>query len=139
MPKSYREHDELLDLILRALIDQFRLRIDYAGVAGEGKVHRFEPYTLVAYRGGLYLLGHSDVYEQVVYLAIERVRSAEEIKGADGKPEHFDYPKGYHPSRHTDGVFGLIEGPRTDVELLLRGDSEARLRGRIVHRTQKFV
>ncbi len=137
-PKLYREQDELLDLLLRALIYQWRLRIDYAGLAGEGRMHGFDPYTLIAYKGGLYLIGFSDVYKQIIYLAVERIRKAAPIAGADGVTERFVYPKRYHPEKHMDGVFGIIEGPETHVELLLLHQMEPLLRSRAIHPTQRF-
>jgi proteasome accessory factor B len=138
-PKDYSAHDETLDLILRSLIGCHRLKIDYAGLLGEGKVHGFDPYTLVAYRGGLYLLGFSDVYDKVIYLAIERIRGIQRFKDADGALVRFAYPAGYRPELLTDGTFGLISGPETEVELRIRNaTTEAHLRERQIHPTQRF-
>jgi hypothetical protein len=53
--KEYRELDELLDTIVTCLVYQHRMRVDYGGLYGDGKVHEFEPYTLAMFRGGLYL------------------------------------------------------------------------------------
>ena len=90
--KDDREHEDTLDRIVRCVIDQHRMRIDHGGVVGEGKVHDFEPYTLAQYRGGLYLIGYSHLYEQIIWLAVERIRTAEKLS------ERFDYPSTYTPS-----------------------------------------
>lgn len=137
-PKLYREHEEVIDLVLRALIHQWRLTIDYAGLAGEGKTHRFDPYTLIVHKGGLYLIGLSDVYKKVIYLAVERIRKAVPLLDASGATQKFVCPRGYRPEKHLDGAFGIIEGPETRVELLLLGDTEALLRSRAIHPTQRF-
>lgn len=137
-PKVYREHDRHLDMIFRALLHNLRLRVDYAGLAGEGHRHNFEPYTLLAYRGGLYLLGKSDVYNRVIYLAVERIRSVELLAAPDGQPERFAYPRTYRPESYLNGVFGLIDGPETRVELSMKGETEALLRSRMVHPSQQF-
>jgi proteasome accessory factor B len=137
-PKNYHDHDDQLDLILRALMDQNAIQVDYAGLAGEGKQHDFEPYTLVAYRGGLYVLGLSQLYRRIIYLAVERIRKVEFVKDRTGNRVRFPYPKSYRPDKHLDGSFGLLTGPETEVELLLLADSEAYLRPRIIHPTQKF-
>lgn len=132
--KDYRGHDEQLDIVVRCLIDQHRMRVDYAGVLGEGKVHEFDPYTLVHYRGGLYLIGYSYRFRKTIWLAIERIRSVTKL------PHRFEYPSGYTPEKHTEGMFGIIEGPETAVELLLRGEqTTAFLASRRLHPTQKFV
>ncbi len=73
-PKDYHDYDDQLDVILRGVIGRKVIRIDYAGLAGEGKQHDFEPYTLLAYHGGLYVLGLNRLYRKVIYLAVERIR-----------------------------------------------------------------
>jgi predicted DNA-binding transcriptional regulator YafY len=131
--KDYRAFDERLDLLVRCLINQHRMRIDYQGLLGEGKVHEFEPYTLVMYRGGLYLLGKSLLFDKIIWLAVERMRGVEQLA------ERFDYPSDYSPERHTEGMFGIVEGPETTVELLLLGpETTAFLASRRLHPTQQF-
>src|SRR5208282_6500402 len=88
-PKDYSEFSEQLDVILRALLDQTRLKVDYAGLTGEGHEHDFDPYSLIAYRGGLYLLGHSHRSSAIIYPAVERIRSVEFIHQADRTPARF--------------------------------------------------
>jgi predicted DNA-binding transcriptional regulator YafY len=139
-PKDYRQLDEVLDLVLRSLIDQYRLRVDYAGLRGEGKVHELDPYTLAAYRGGLYLIGYSHLYEKIIWLAVERIRAAERMNGEDGAPIRFVYPREYSPEEYTNGMFGVFEGEETAVEILLRSaETEAFLRARTIHPTQRFT
>jgi proteasome accessory factor B len=137
-PKDYHDYDTQLDVILRALIGQNVINIDYAGLTGHGRQHDFEPYTLVAYRGGLYVLGLSRRHRSIIYLAVERIRKVDFIIDRDGNRTRFAYPKGYHPAKHLDGTFGLLEGPETKVQLLLLENTEAYLRPRIIHPTQKF-
>ncbi|MFZ0890508.1 MAG: WYL domain-containing protein [Candidatus Binataceae bacterium] len=137
-PKIYRDYDDRLDLILRSVIGQNTIRVDYAGLTGEGKEHEFDPYTLVTYRGGLYVIGLSRLYRKIIYLAVERIRKAEFVLDRDKNRARFTYPKGYHPEKHLDGTFGLLDGPVTDVELLLLANTEAYLRPRMIHPTQKF-
>jgi proteasome accessory factor B len=137
-PKNYREYDDQVDAILSALVGQHLIRVDYAGLTGEGKEHDFEPYTLVAHRGGLYVLGLSRLYRKIIYLAVERIRKVEFILDRDKSRIRFPYPKGYRPDKHLDGTFGLLDGPETKVELLLLADTEAYLRSRMIHPTQRF-
>src|SRR5208283_1315621 len=132
-PKDYHDYDDQLDVILCALISQNVVRVDYEGLSGEGKQHDFDPYTLVAYRGGLYILGLSHLYRRIIYLAVERMRSVEFALDRAQNTLQFKYPKGYRPEKHLDGAFGLLDGPETQVELLLLADTEAYLRHRIIH------
>ncbi len=131
--KDYRAFDAHLDTIVFCLVHNRRLRIDYAGLLGGGKTHELEPYTLVMYRGGLYLLGRSHRHRTIVTLAVERMRRVERLA------TEFDYPPGYTPEKHIEGIFGIIEGPETHVELLIK-DAPTRvyLESRRLHPTQRF-
>jgi predicted DNA-binding transcriptional regulator YafY len=119
--KHYRHLDDTIDSILRGLVEQRRLRIDYGAKSGAGRVHTFDPYTLAVYRGGLYLIGRSDRHDKLIYLAVERIRSVELAA------ERFEYPVRYSPRRHHRGVFGIIEGEEMHVELLLMDPQTAAL------------
>jgi predicted DNA-binding transcriptional regulator YafY len=139
-PKDYVEFSEQLDVILRALLDQVRLRVDYAGLRGEGRQHDFDPYSLISYRGGLYLLGHSYLKNSIIYLAVERIRSIEFVRQPDGTQMRFIYPRGFYPAAHTEGTFGIVEGPETIVELKIHSEqTEAYVRSRTIHRSQRFA
>jgi predicted DNA-binding transcriptional regulator YafY len=138
-PKDYHRFDEFLDVILRALLAQQQLLVEYRGIAGSPRTHQFQPYTLMAYRGGLYLLGRSDLADNILYLAIERMRDVRFSNGDDGQPIHFALPRNYDPARYTEGVFGLISGDEVEVEILLRTEeAETYLRSRTIHPTQRF-
>ena len=129
--KHYRHLDDVVDGILNGLIKQRRLRIDYGG--GTSRVHTFDPYTLVVYRGGLYLMGRSEHHEDVINLAVERIRSVEVTQ------ERFEYPARYSPRRHHRGVFGIMRGEETRVELLIMDAATAALlRARRLNLGERF-
>ncbi len=139
LPKSYADMEDELDLLLRALIDQVRLSVDYGGVVGEGRTHDFDPYSLVEHRGGLYLLGHSSHYRKIVWLAVDRIRSVRPKLDENGLKIHFRYPTTFDPARYTNGMFGIVDGDNTRVELALQNaETEAYLRARQLHPTQRF-
>ncbi len=131
--KDYGPFDATLDTIVWCLVHERRMRIDYGGLLGAGKTHEFDPYTLLMYRGGLYLLGRSHRGGKIIALAVERMRGVERL------PSRFDYPSGYSPERHTEGIFGLIEGDDTAVELLItNAETHAYLASRRLHPSQRF-
>lgn len=136
--KDYAGCDDVLGEILKCLVDQRTMRVEYASPwrdDGErGTPHLVDPYTLALYRGGLYVLGRSHKHRKLIYLAVERLRSVERL------PATFAYPTGYSPERHTEGTFGIVDGPETRVELLLHSPEGAELlQARRIHRTQRFV
>lgn len=131
--KDYAGHDDALDVILRCLIDQHTMRIDYGGLWLEGHTHEFDPYTLAMYRGGLYLIGRSHHYKKIVWLAVERIRKAEKL------PKRFDYPPRYSPEKHTEGTFGIVDGEETRVAIRLHTPEAVELlSSRRLHPTQRF-
>lgn len=86
------------------------------------------------YRGGLYAIGYSHRLRKIIYLAVERIRKADKLA------ERFTYPKAYSPQKHTEGIFGMIDGLETRVELpLLNADTAAYLSSRRLHPTQRFT
>jgi predicted DNA-binding transcriptional regulator YafY len=134
--KDYSAKDDVLDVILRAVVNQRALRVVYAGLwhEGEPRTHEFDPYTLTLYRGGLYLIGRSHTHRKIVYLALERIHSAELLD------RRFEYPRGYTPERHTDGVFGIVDGPESDVAIrILSRETVGLLSSRKLHPTQRFT
>jgi proteasome accessory factor B len=131
--KDYRDFDAQLDTIVFCLSNNRRMRVDYSGMLGEPKVHEFDPYTLLMYRGGLYVVGRSHRRGAVITFAVERMRHIERL------PDTFEYPEGYSPEKHSQGIFGIIEGPQTAVELLIKdAPTRAYLESRRIHPTQQF-
>lgn len=139
-PKDYRGHDAQLDRIFRAVLQGCRLRITYAPIAGAVREHHFEPYTLVGYRGGLYLLGKSNHGTQPIYLALERIREVEFDRDNEGNLVRFTLPRRYHPASFINGTFGIFDGPETRVVIrILSPETETYLRSRAIHPTQVFT
>ncbi len=133
LPKDYRDFDDRLDLIVRCLVDQQRMRIEHKSVGKRATTLDFDAYTLALYRGGLYLLGFSHAHDQIIWLAVERIHGAKKL------PERFDYPRDYTPEKHTEGTFGIIAGAETEVRLLIRNpETVTFLASRRLHPTQRF-
>src|SRR5579883_398630 len=103
-PKDYRTLGHLLDPIIDGLIREYRLRIDYAS----GRTHEVDPYTLIEYRGGLYLIGRTNIKGRITTMAVERMKKVELVTREDGSYFKFAYPAMFRPDRHTEGAFGII-------------------------------
>lgn len=138
-PKDYRAFDDQLDFILRGLLQQRRLEIEYQSLGQRGRiVYSFDPYTLIAYKGGLYLAGRNNNDGRILYLAIERMGHVG-FAGQTGLSDRFIMPASWRPERYTEGTFGIVDGPETEVQLLVRNEAtEMYLRSRSIHPTQKF-
>lgn len=142
VPRDYRPYEEQIDVIMRALLDEKRLRIHYASMNrtdGSDRTHDFNPYTLVQYRGGLYLLGRSHRGPGIIYLAVERMRSVAFIKDESGIDEKFQLPASYNPATFVQGAFGIVSEDRETAVVLksLSAETDARLRARTIHPSQQ--
>lgn len=131
--KNYAGLDETLDVLMRAVLRQDRLRLRYRRVDGQLNLHVFEPWTFVLYRDALYLLGPSSRHRHPVYLAVDRVVSVERTG------ERFACPGDFDPARFTAGVFGIWRGPETNVTLRLTGRAAEQIPERMVHPSQTFT
>lgn len=136
-PKDYRGSDDTIDTVMQCLVHQHTMRFVYDSPWRDRATplpHEVDPYTLAMYRGGLYVIGRSHKHRKIVYLAVERMRDVQKL------PDRFLYPVRYSPAAHTEGTFGIIDGPDTDVAIRIRNaEALALLSARRLHPTQKFT
>jgi len=127
-PHLYEGRHEQLNDIVTALLREQRLLL----TRDRTKPFQFEPYTLLVYKKGLYLVGYSHHHKSVRMFSLDTIRAAEWLRG-----ESFEYPKDYHPSQMVEGNFGLIGGERpTQVRLLFDSDAARYLERRLWHPSQ---
>ncbi len=132
-PHLYEGRMEHVDDIVTALLREQRLLITHDRMGKEP--FAFEPYTLLVYKKGLYLVGFSHLHQAVRTFALDSIRDAEWLRG-----ETFEYPKDYHPSRVVEGNFGLFGGgERTRVRLLFAQRVARYVERRQWHPTQELT
>ncbi len=132
-PKDYSAYDDILNTALKALVYQKRLKLVRSRDRGEPDEYIVEPYTLLLYKGGLYLVARPVDGEKPLYFAIERLQDCEELK------EKFDYPKDYHPEQMLEGAFGIFGGePRTIFKLRFQAALSRYISERKWHKSQKL-
>jgi predicted DNA-binding transcriptional regulator YafY len=81
------------------------------------QTYRFDPYSLLLFRTGLYFAGFSHKHGKVITPALDHFADMEMLS------ETFEYPPGYHPSQLVEGSLGLHAG--TPVDVVLRFDPGA--------------
>ena len=132
-PHIYEGRIEHVNEILTALLREERLDIRHQSI-GEGKrAVRFEPYTLLVYKKGLYLAGLSHAHGEVRTLALDGFRDVSWRRG-DG----FSYPAAFHPAELAEGAFGLIKGAPATVRVFFTERVARYVTRRLWHKTQKF-
>ena len=105
-PKDYRVNEEVLEDLIHAVIYRRPVEVERLSRSGDVARNRLEPYTLVMYRDGLYLLARLDGDQGPHFrtYALERFVSVDVIKG-----EELEIPDEFDPARHFEGRLGLWE------------------------------
>lgn len=112
-PRIYADRVEDVGELLTGLIREERLRITHVSQRGHRARQRLvDPYTLLVYKKGLYLVGYSHHHSELRTFSFDAIRAVDWLRG-----EHFDYPEEYHPSQLIEGAFGLIAGAPVAVRI----------------------
>jgi predicted DNA-binding transcriptional regulator YafY len=131
----YEGRIEDVNDIVTALLREERLRVTHDSVSGAKKTFVLEPYTLMVYKKGLYLVGRSQGHGgELRTFALDAFREVEWLRG-----DKFEYPADYRPEQITEGAFGLIRGPEATRVRILFDAKVARYVERVLwHPTQRF-
>ncbi len=124
---------EVLDTCLDGLINESKLAVRYRNSKGKLRNYKVHPYSLVAYKRGLYLVARIEEWDRTSVLTLERITSAKWLK------EPFRYPKTYDPERYFKGALFIMPGEPEPVELLFTATSKPFIRYRRFHRSQKLT
>ncbi len=132
-PKNYSGSLDLIYDIVDALVRSFACVFSYrAAGSPRAKRHIIKPYTLLIFRRGLYLVGHCETYGEVRTFAVDRIEKLEVTR------ERFEYPDDYSPEKLTEGSFGIMTGPRTEVVIKFDAKVADYVRERRFHPTQEI-
>jgi len=95
-PKKYRQEDDTIDDLLQALLASNPVRAKYRDRRGHAVEREFEPYTVVLYRDGLYVMGRLEEPSGRVrwrLFAIDRLSDVSIVKD-----RRFEVPVDFDPS-----------------------------------------
>lgn len=108
-PRGYRVHDGTLDLVLRAVVQRRRVTFRRRGLPEDSELKTYEPWTLVAYKGALYLYGLDFGRGEMRTWAVERVDAVVLTEA------RFEVPEDYDPANVFGDRFGIwTEQPATE-------------------------
>ncbi len=130
---DYRAFSDPLQRVRNALVHQNRLTLSYLP-SGKRRKTRYlvDPYTLVSYKGGLYLIGYAHKRQAVRTFAIERIREVVVEK------ERFELPVDYNPSERLRDAFGIVAEEPMEVRIRFSPVVAHAVCGRIWHPTQSI-
>ncbi len=131
LPKKTSEN---LDEVLSGLLYEQKVKLTYVNHLGAKSKFTICPYTVVAYKRGLYLLGAVETYGgRTLTYSLERIQKAEWLRG-----EHFNYPEKYDPEKFFDKALFIAPGKSVPIELVFTKGTKPFIRIRKYHKSQKL-
>ncbi|MBN2529003.1 MAG: WYL domain-containing protein [Deltaproteobacteria bacterium] len=126
---------EDLDEVLTGLLDEKKIRFEYQSSSGNVSQINAIPYTLVAYKMGLYLLAQPEdaPTNQLRTFAIERMSNTEAIRGS-----RYRLPGDYSPDAHFKDALFIQKGAPTKVVLQFDKSSKPFIGVRQFHHSQQL-
>jgi predicted DNA-binding transcriptional regulator YafY len=119
-PKDHRANEDTLDALIRALIRRYPLRVAYTNAANQTSTQCLEPWTLVMYRDGFYVLAKSPGDDRLRLYAVERMSEVEiDVDGS------FEVPKDYDPRQEFRPNLGVWRSGTSAVRVRIAFDSTA--------------
>ncbi len=131
-PKDLDEHKEIIRTLMEAIGEEMQIRMRYYSVHSQKrKDYKVHPYRLMYFRGGMYLFGYVEEYQQIRTFAIERIESIEKLR------ESFEKPADFSVESYLESSFGVIREDPFDVEIIFGADISEYVRSRVWHPSQK--
>ena len=134
MVRSYAAQKSVLTLLRQALLRQRTIQLHYQKAGQEGvETQQVDPYSLLLYESGLYLIGYSHRAEDLRKYAIERIKQVEITDSL------FAVRSDLLNKAQSQRSFGIIEGPAMHVRVRFSRDVAHLLKEREWHPTQKII
>ncbi len=130
--RDYEKSSGVLKVVREALLFQNTLSLQYK-TASNGRQSEYvvDPYTLVSFKGGLYLLGFAHNRRAMRTFAVERICSA--VRSS----ERFEIPEDFKPEKHFASAFGIVEEKPISVVVKFSPSVAHTVQDRIWHPSQK--
>jgi len=129
--RDYGKSSAILKTIREALLYQYSLSLEYM-TGGNGRKEKYpvDPYTLVSYKGGLYLLGFAHNRRALRTFAVER------ISGAEISRERFEIPEDFNPAEFFSSAFGIVGEKAMPVRMRFSPRVAHAVKDRVWHPSQ---
>ena len=105
--RRYEDVDDHIDVVLRGLLNQFKLELHYRSKKGE-RDYLVQPYTLVMHRDVLYLNAWVESYGEIRTFRVDNILDVKLTR------DYFDYPTDYSPESFYEKSFGVFQGDETN-------------------------
>ena len=126
--RDYGKVTEQLRLLREALLYQYRVTLHYrTGGQKKPAEYRLDPYTLINFKGGLYLMGYAHNRNGIRTFAVERIDRVEVER------ERFEIPEGFVPEEQLKSAFGIVDESVMEVVIRFSPAVAHAVRDRIWH------
>lgn len=137
--KQYRGMDDVIDALFTGVLRRCRVNFRYRAQGREERQGVLEPYAVVLYRQGLYVIGHSVSGQagpgrERTY-AVERFTHAEYERGTS-----FTVPESFRVEEYFQGAFGVFRGEAAPTKVVVDFAPAGRtlVEARIWHPSQRL-
>lgn len=132
--RDYGRVAEPLRLLREALLYQYRVTMTYdTRGKGEPATYEVDPYTLLFYKGGLYLMGYAHNRRALRTFAVERIGRVEMGR------ERFEMPADFMPEEQFQDAFGIVDEEAMRVKVKFSPAIAHTVRDRLWHPSQAVV
>lgn len=130
--RAYAAQKNLLDSLRKALLRQLTVVLRNYQKPGVGHAEDYlvNPYVLVLYQYGLYLVGYSHRAGEIRTFAVERIKNVEVTE------DMFELPQSFSLAERFEQGFGLIEEPPQKVRIWIAPNWAFFVKERSWHPTQ---
>ena len=132
--RDYGRVAEPLRLLREALLYQYRVTMSY-DTKGKGEPANYDvdPYTMIFYKGGLYLMGYAHNRQALRTFAVERVGRVELRR------ERFEIPEEFKPEEQFQSAFGIVDEAAMPVKVRFSPTIAHTVRERLWHPSQRVT
>jgi proteasome accessory factor B len=130
--RDYSRSAAIIEQLRHALLYQYQVTIHYqAQGRTRPEQYHLDPYTLVLYKGGLYLIGFAHNRQASRTFAVERISSV------TVEEKRFELPEEYHPEERFQKAFGIVGEAEFAVVVRFDAAVAASVADRCWHPTQE--
>ena len=107
--------------------------IYHSGGHAEPSAYQVDPYTMIYYKGGLYLMGYAHNRRALRTFAVERIDRVETGK------ERFEIPADFTPEEQLQRAFGIVDEQIMEVRVRFSPAVAHTVRERLWHPSQRVA
>jgi len=131
--KDYSDKEDMIEQLKEAMLKQKTCYIRYHSFSSdEVKDFTVDPLHFFEHDGGLYIFVRIAQHNNIITLAVERIKQL--VVGEDA----FEYPGDFDPEEKLDSSFGIIDDTVTDFKIWFAATQTRYVKERRWDKTQKI-